>query len=287
MLFEKVCIAGIGLIGGSFGLALREKGLARRVVGLARREETCTAALKLGAVDEATTDFAVAVRDADLIFLASPVGQIKPLCEQFAPLLKDGAIVTDAGSTKAGIVGDCEKIFAGKATFIGGHPMAGSERTGVENASASLFEKAVWILTPTAATPTAAVNKMVQLVEALGARPLILGADQHDNLLAVTSHLPHITAAALVHLFTQTPDIAKHLVAGGWRDSTRIAAGSPEMWRDICLANAPEIIKSTDEMIAQLTEFRDMVQRPDGEKLKCWFEEAARVRREMSGLADG
>lgn len=281
MLFNSVCIAGVGLIGGSFGLALRERGLAERVVGLARREATCEAALSMGAVDAATTNLAEAVRGAELILLAPPVGQIKPLCEQLAPLVHGGVIVTDAGSTKAGIVRDGEALLGQKAMFVGGHPMAGSERTGVEQAKSNLFEKAVWILTPTADTPEVAVNRMVELIEALGAVPLILDAALHDKLLAVTSHLPHITAAALVHIFMQAQnetDFASQLIAGGWRDSTRVAAGSAEMWRDICLANAPAIARSVEDMIEQLEEFRDMLRDSDGKRLNQWFESAAQVR---------
>jgi prephenate dehydrogenase len=281
MLFNSVCIVGVGLIGGSFGMALREKRLAKRVVGLARREETCIAALQMGAVDHCTTNLNEAALGADLILLAPPVGQIKPLCEQLAPIANPGAIITDAGSTKAGIVRDCSQIFGQKAFFVGGHPMAGSERTGVEHSKANLFEKAIWVLTPTADTPEVAVNRMVELIEALGAVPLILDAALHDSLLAVTSHLPHVTAAALVHLFMQAQgetDFASQLIAGGWRDSTRVAAGSAEMWRDICLANAPAIVRSTEDMIAQLEEFRDMVRDSDGARLKEWFESAAQVR---------
>jgi prephenate dehydrogenase len=281
MLFNTVCIAGVGLIGGSFGLALREKGLAERVVGLARREATCEAAVKSGAVDSATTYLSEAVRGAELIFLAPPVAQIKPLCQQLAPLVHGGVIVTDAGSTKAGIVRDGEALLGQKAMFVGGHPMAGSERSGVEQAKSNLFERAVWILTPTANTPEVAVNRMVELIEALGAVPLILDAALHDKLLAVTSHLPHITAAALVHLFMQEQsetDFASQLIAGGWRDSTRVAAGNAEMWRDICLANAPAIAHSVEDMIEQLEEFRDMLRDTDGQRLHQWFESAAQVR---------
>jgi prephenate dehydrogenase len=251
------------------------------VIGFARREETAQAAQKAGAIDFGTMDMDEAARNADLILLAPPVGQIKPMCERLAPMVKAGAIVTDAGSTKAGIVRDCSAMFGQKAMFVGGHPMAGSERTGVENARGTLFEKAIWVLTPTADTPEFAVNRMVELIEALGAVPLLLDASLHDSLLAVTSHLPHISAAALVHLFMAAQndsDYAQQLIATGWRDSTRVAGGSPEMWRDICLANAPAIALSVEDMIAQLEEFRDMLRDTDGERLRKWFEAAAAVR---------
>jgi Prephenate dehydrogenase len=261
-LFDTVCIVGVGLIGGSFGIALREKQLARQVVGAVRRQETINAAFQKGAVDNATTDLAQAVRDADLLLLAPPVGQMKALCEEIAPLLKEGAIVTDAGSTKADIVAECAPIFGEKAHFIGGHPMAGSERTGVENAQGNLFENATWILTPDATTPFTVITRMQQLVEGIGAKPLVLDPQTHDQLLAVSSHVPHITAAALVHLFDQTREqhsVVEQLIAGGWRDSTRVAAGSPEMWRDICLANAMPIGESLDDLIAELQKLRGLL----------------------------
>lgn len=280
--FDTVCIIGVGLIGGSFGIALREKKLARQVIGAVRRQETINAAFQMGAVDNATTDLAQAVRDADLLLLAPPVGQMKALCEEIAPLLKEGAIVTDAGSTKADIVAECAPIFGTKAHFIGGHPMAGSERTGVENAQGNLFENATWILTPEAATPLTALTKLQQLVEGVGARPLILDPQTHDQLLAVSSHIPHITAAALVHLFDQTREqysVVEQLIAGGWRDSTRVAAGSPEMWRDICVANATPIGESLDDLITELQKLRGLLKENKADEIGDWFEAAAQTRK--------
>ncbi len=286
-MFDTICIVGVGLIGGSFGLAAREKGLARRITGVARRAETIAAAVALGAVDFATADVLKAAQDADLVFLAPPVGQMKALCEQIAPVIRAGAIVTDAGSTKSGLVADCTPIFAGKAVFVGGHPMAGSEQTGVEAARADLFRGATWILTPTPQTPDFAVEKLKKVVEAVGATPLLLDPDTHDALLAVTSHLPHVTATALMHAFMRAQsehEIAQKLVAGGWRDATRVAAGSPEMWRDIALANAPALQKSLDELIEELGRLRALLLEKDGEALLKWFDEAAVARRSQGYL---
>jgi prephenate dehydrogenase len=283
-MFDTVCIVGVGLIGGSFGIALRERKLAKKVVGAVRREATINAAFQRKAIDNGSTDLIRAARGADLIFLASPVGQMKALSEELVPGVKADAIVTDAGSTKAGVVEECAAIFGQKAHFIGGHPMAGSELTGVENARGDLFENAVWILTPAADTPPDAVEKLKALVSALGATPLVMDAATHDNLLAVTSHLPHLTAAALVHLFSgayQEHEIAQNLIAGGWRDSTRIAAGSPEMWRDICVANSSSIGKSLDALLEDLHELRTMIEEKDGEKLHEWFQSASEVRRKQ------
>ncbi|MDF2440460.1 MAG: prephenate dehydrogenase [Abditibacteriota bacterium] len=283
-MFDSVCIVGVGLIGGSFGMAVRERKLARHVVGAVRREETINQAFQRGAVDNATTDLAEAARGADLVFMAPPVGQMSSLCEQLAPVVRADAIVTDAGSTKAGFVDQCTRAFGQKAYFVGGHPMAGSERTGVEAARADLFEGAIWVLTPTAGTPPPVVNQLVELIEALGATPLLLDANIHDAILAVTSHLPHITAAALVHQFVRTrdkSDVAQQLIASGWRDATRVAAGSPDMWRDICLGNAPALTKTLDEMIEELHNLRDMIEDQNGEKLHDWFNRASIARRKQ------
>lgn len=286
-MFDSVCIVGVGLIGGSFGMAMRERGLARHVSGVVRREATAIEAKARGAVDVATTDLAEAARDADLVFMAPPVGQMNALCRQLAPVVRADAIVTDAGSTKAAFVDDCSRAFSQKAYFIGGHPMAGSEKTGVEAAQSTLFEGATWILTPTAGTPPLIVNTLVEMVEALGATPLLLDAQIHDELLAVTSHLPHITAAALVHLFaraSQRSDVTQQLIAGGWRDATRVASGSAEMWRDICLANAPAISDGLDDLLEELHSLRVLLRDGDGERLHDWFERASIVRRKQGYL---
>ena len=282
MLFDTVCIVGVGLIGGSFGQAVRERGLARHVVGAVRREETARLAIEKGAVDRATTDILEAVRGADLVFMAPPVGQMATLCAQIAPVMRADAIVTDAGSTKAQIVRECTQLFSPKSYFVGGHPMAGSEKTGVEAARSDLFEGATWVLTPTSDTPPPVVNQLLALVEGVGAQPLLLNANAHDQLLAVTSHLPHITAAALVHLFSgakNESEVASQLIATGWRDSTRIAAGSSEMWRDISLANAPALTKTLDNLIDELENVRTLLVSGESDALLDWFEQASRERR--------
>ena len=286
-MFDTVCIVGVGLMGGSFGLALRKRRLARRIVGASRRQTTIEQALERGAIDEGWTDVAVAARGADLIFMAPPVGQMADLCRQIAPVVRADAIVTDAGSTKAAVIEQCTRILGERAYFVGGHPMAGSEKTGVEHARADLFKRAMWVLTPTAGTPPPVVNTLVSMIEALDATPMLLDAHLHDTLLAVTSHLPHITAAALVHVFAQTnarSSVAEQLIASGWRDTTRIAAGSAEMWRDICLDNAPAITQSLDELLDELHALRHLIRDEDGENLRVWFEEAATVRRKQGVL---
>ena len=286
-MFDTICIVGVGLIGGSFGLAAREKRLARRVIGAVRRQATIDEAVALGAIDEGTTDLLDAAREADLIVMAPPVGQMIELCRQIAGVVQAGAIITDAGSTKSSFVSECEQVLGERACFVGGHPMAGSEQTGVQAARADLFERSTWILTPSARTPPPVLNTLIAMAEAVGATPLTLDAHLHDAILASTSHLPHIAASALVHQFARAREqnaVADQLVGGGWRDSTRVAAGSAEMWRDICLANAQAIDGSLGELIGELEEVRALVRAGEADKLREWFEQAAVVRRAHGNL---
>lgn len=281
MRFERVAILGIGLIGGSFALALKKRGLARHIVGVARREATLRLALDLSACDEATSDAEEAAKGADLVFLASPVGALPALCAQIAPHLAPGCLVTDGGSTKARVVEGCEPLFE-RAHFIGGHPMAGGSESGPGAARADLFEGATWVLTPTPRTEPKALGSLRELVLELGARPIEMAPLLHDELLAVSSHLPHLTASALVQMFLRSKQSApqiEQLVAGGWRDSTRIAAGNAEMWRDICLDNAPSIEAALDEFARELQTLRALVTARDGRGLEAWLDEAARERK--------
>ena len=280
-MFNRIVIVGIGLIGGSFGLAARRSGLAREIIGVARRQSTLDKAVEVGACDAATADLCEAAKGADFVLLAPPVGQMERICREIAPLLAPGAIVTDAGSTKAEIVETCEPLFT-RAHFVGGHPMAGSEQTGVEAARADLFENAKWILTPTPQTDAVALGHLSAIIENMGAQIIQMEAARHDEVLAVTSHLPHMTAAALMHVFGKLNDKnAAKVVAGGWRDSTRIAAGGAEMWRDIALANRGALLRALDEMDATLAQFRAALDSENGEEIESWLEAAAKLRREF------
>ncbi|RYX85459.1 prephenate dehydrogenase/arogenate dehydrogenase family protein [bacterium] len=283
MEFQRVAILGIGLIGGSFALALKKHGLARHIVGVARREETRSEALASGVCDEVSAEAVEAARGADLVFLASPVRAMPGLCAQIVSVVAPGCLITDGGSTKGCVVRDCEPLFS-NAHFVGGHPMAGSEQTGPAAARADLFDNAVWVLTPTPQTNARALEQMRAIVSKLGARLVELTPDAHDELLAVSSHLPHLTASALVHSFLKSkqdsPAIAD-LVAGGWRGSTRIAAGSAEMWRDICLDNAASVEKALDEFVSELQSLKTLVAARDGAALQQWLDEAAIERKKF------
>lgn len=282
MRFQKVALLGVGLLGGSLGLALRRLGLAGRVHGYVRRESAVPECRAAGAVDTVGTDLAEAVHGADLVVFCTPLGQMPPLAEKAAPNLAPGALVTDVGSVKAPLVRALEPILgAVGARFVGSHPMAGSERTGVGAARADLFAGAVCVVTPTPASDPAAVAAVSRLWEALGGRVLTMSPEAHDERVARTSHLPQALAATLAHLVLspEAPPEQARLCAGGFRDGTRVASGSPEMWRDIFLANREPVTRALDEFCRAFDLLRQAVAAGDAATLER-FLTTARQRRE-------
>jgi prephenate dehydrogenase len=272
--FRKITIVGVGLLGGSVGLAVRRQGLAGEVAGYVRSEKGVADCEKFGATDYATTDLLAAVSQADLVILCTPLAQMRLLVEQFLPALKPGAIVTDVGSVKADVVRELETLIKKSgAHFIGSHPMAGGEKTGVAAARANLFEKAICVLTPGKKSAAGAVRKLERFWKSLGARILKLDAAQHDELVARSSHLPHVVAAALAGLVLdpRRPAQQAALCATGFRDTTRIASGSPEMWRDITLANRKNIARSVDAYLAELKKFQTAVKASDAKAVEKFF----------------
>jgi prephenate dehydrogenase len=280
--FRKITIIGVGLLGGSIGLAVKRRRLAHEVAGFVRRRASLRDCEKAGATDYATTDLPAAVSNADLIILCTPLSQMRPRVIGMLPALKRGAIVTDVGSVKAGVVRELESLVqkAG-AHFVGSHPMAGAEKTGVRAARADLFTNAVCVLTPTKRTAPAAIRKVEEFWKSLGARTLRLAPEQHDALVSRSSHLPHIAAAALVNLVLAParPEFQSALCANGFRDTTRIAAGSPEMWRDIALANRKNLSRSVDAFICELQKFQRVLRRSDAKAISKYFE-TAKARRD-------
>ena len=274
MQFQKITIVGVGLLGGSIGLAVRRGKLAREVAGFVRRAASLKDCERAGAVDFATTDLLAAVSNSDLIILCTPLGQMRSLAQQFLPALKRGAIVTDVGSVKADVVRELESIIANAgAHFIGSHPMAGAEKTGVAAARNNLFENAVCVLTPTKKTNSAALKKLGQFWKSLGARVLKMDAAQHDLLVSRSSHLPHVVAATLAGLVLNpaNPKTQSQLCATGFRDTTRIASGSPEMWRDIALANRKKLSRSVDAFVSELKRFQAVLKKSDGQAVEQFF----------------
>jgi prephenate dehydrogenase len=257
--FQKITLIGVGLLGGSLGLAIKQRAVASRVEGYVRRPASIGECEKLAVVDKATCDLRKAVEGADLIIFCTPLGQMRKLTEEMAPVLKAGAMVTDVGSVKATVVRDLEDLIAGaKADFIGSHPMAGGEKIGVSAARADLFENAVCVLTPTPRTRKQSLSQLEKFWQSVGARTLKMSPEAHDDLVSRSSHLPHVVAAELANyvLSPVHPKEQAMLCANGFRDTTRIASGSAEMWRDISLANRHNLARVLGVFIEDLQEFR-------------------------------
>jgi len=273
--YDTVAIVGVGLIGGSIGLALRKRDLAKRVVGIGRRTVSLSKAESRGAVTESTTDLVKGVAQAELIVVCTPVSQIASDIERVAEACPEQAIVTDAGSTKSDIVAAVDNKLPRGVRFVGSHPLAGSEKNGPDNATADLFEDRVVVVTPTRKSDPDDVARISEFWSALGAKVLQTSPADHDRALAGTSHLPHLVAAALAAA-TPEPDWA--LCATGWRDTTRIAAGDPELWRQILLSNQANTLKSLTRFEKTLKSLRAALERNDGPRLERLLADAKRTR---------
>ena len=279
--FRKITIIGVGLLGGSIGLAARRRRLAREVAGFIRRTASLKDCEKTGAVDYATTDLLAAVSNADLVILCTPLSQMRPRVAEMLPALKRGAIVTDVGSVKTSVVRGLESLIQKSgAHLVGSHPMAGAEKTGVLAARADLFANSVCVVTPAKKSNAAAVRKVEQFWKSLGARTLRLAPEQHDALVSRSSHLPHIVAAALANLVLAPArsEFQSAVCANGFRDTTRIASGSPEMWRDIALANRKNLSRSVDAFISDLQEFQRVLNKSDAKAISRFLETAKERR---------
>ena len=281
--FQKLAILGVGLLGGSVGLAVRQRRLAGEVAGYVRRSASLAECEQAGALDYATTDVLAAVSQADLVILCTPLGQMRAITTQLLPALKAGAIVTDVGSTKESVIRDVETLVnrAG-AHFVGSHPMAGGEKSGVLAGRADLFDDAICVITPTKKSHAPSVKAVTAFWKTLGARTILMSAREHDVLVGRSSHLPHIVAAALASqvLRPQHPPAQGRLCATGFRDTTRIASGSPEMWRDICLANRTNLSRAVGSYITELTKFQTALDKADGPAIAKFFAIAKQRRDE-------
>jgi len=278
---NKLVVIGTGLIGGSFALALKRARAVRRVVGVGRTRRNLAAALKLKIIDEASQDPARAVRDADLVLLAMPVGQMAAVMSAIAPHLPPHAVVTDAGSTKSDVIACARRFLAGHlARFVPGHPIAGTENSGAAAAFAELFRERNVILVPLRETTAAATRLVRRAWEICGARVVKLDAAEHDAILAGVSHLPHIVAYALVNVLARRPNAPRlfGLSAGGLRDTVRIAGSSPEMWSDICVANRDALLAALEDYENELEQMRAAIEGADAAELKRMFAQARNAR---------
>jgi len=278
----KLVVIGVGLIGGSFSLALKKAGFVQHVVGVGRSRANLDTAASLGVIDEVAGDVGDAVHNADLVLIATPVGQMPEVMAQIAPALDERTVVTDAGSTKQDVIAYAAR-FLGRHVerFVPAHPIAGTERSGATAAFAELYRDRNVILAPRAATQSSAVNLVRAAWEACGARLVELEAREHDEIFAAVSHLPHVVAFALVSMLAKRQDAATLLgfSGGGLRDTVRIAGSSPEMWRDICMANRDALIGLLDDYVQELERARAAIHSGDGNALEGMFERARSARR--------
>jgi len=285
MAIDHLAVLGVGLIGGSLARALKRKKYCRRVTGSGRHQGNLEKAVALGVIDDFHLNPAEAVRGADVVLLATPLATTGPLCRALAPGLKDDAIVTDAGSAKMSVIDAARAALPAQhfRNFVPAHPIAGTEKSGVEASFAELYEKHLVILTPVPETAPAAVERVGAMWRAAGAEVVNMPAERHDEVLAATSHLPHMLAYALVDCLARMQEREEifRFAAGGFADFTRIASSNPEMWHDICLANRESLLRMVDRFGQHLEEVRLAVERGDSARLLEIFSRAKHARDEF------
>ncbi len=277
----KLVVFGVGLIGGSFALALKQAGVVRKVAGAGRSRGNLDLALERGAIDETGGDLAAVLRGADLVFLAVPVAQTAAVMASIVPHLPAHCVVTDGGSTKQDVVAAARKTFGSKISqFVPAHPIAGAEHSGAGAAEAGLYRDRLVVLTPMEETRPEATALVRTAWSTCGARVLEMSAKRHDEVFALVSHLPHALAFALVSMMAARPEGEElfSFAGAGFRDFTRIASSSPEMWRDICLANRDALLRELDEYQAALQSMRSLIVKGDDAELAALFEQARSAR---------
>lgn len=286
-LFSRVTLIGIGLIGSSLARAMRAEKLAGEIVVATRREETLKRAIELGLCDRGTLDAGDAVRDADLVIICTPMGSYAEIGKHIAPFLKDGAIITDVGSVKEPVFTTLAPVLPDNVHLVPGHPVAGTEHSGPDAGFAELFRNRWTLLTPAEGTDQNAVDRVYEFWERTGAMVDVMDAGHHDQVLAITSHLPHLIAYTIVGTATDLGEDLKQEVikfsASGFRDFTRIAASDPTMWRDIFLTNKDAVLEVLGRFDEDLTALKRAIRRGDGDKL---FDHFTRTRAIRRGVVD-
>ena len=284
-MFQKMVVAGVGLIGGSLALDMRRRGLVKEIIGYGRSEANLRIAKKKGIIDHFFLREVDIPSQVDFLLMGTPVQAIVPLTAAFWPRLESGCVISDVGSVKAEIVKGVEKILPSGIHFVGAHPIAGSEQWGADAAVENLFQGRRCILTPSRKTNRAALRKMAALWKRVGANVEIMNAEKHDRVLGVVSHLPHVVAYALVNALDQTKvdgvDL-KTFCAGGFKDITRIASSRPELWRDICLLNRKAVSKSLGNYIRNLEKMKRWIDSGNGSSLEHEFAHANEVREQIA-----
>ena len=271
---ERLAVVGVGLIGGSLARVLREQEAVGEIIGIGRGEANLRKAVELGVVDRYVTDIRAGVEGADMVFLATPVRTITGLVENIAASLSPGCIVTDGGSVKEEIVVQCERLMPPGTFFVGGHPIAGTEHSGVEASFSSLYRGRRCIITPSPETDKKALDIVVRMWQLAGSEVVLMDAAKHDRVLAAISHLPHMVAYALVNAvggYDRFDESILNYSAGGFRDFTRIASSDPVMWRDIALMNRDSLLEMMDFFSKYLLQLRGVIERGDGAALEEFF----------------
>jgi prephenate dehydrogenase len=282
--FHRLSILGIGLLGGSLGLATREMSSHCKIIGYAHRRQTRNKALECSAVDHATDDLASAVSGADLVVLCTPVGTFESILNDISEFLSPGAIVTDVGSTKRSVVRLANERLGGSARFVGSHPMVGSEKRGVEHARADLFRGGVCIVTPDASTDADATRRIEGFWSDLGMHIRRMSPEEHDRAVGAVSHLPHAVAAALVRMQDQQ---ALDVAGRGFLDATRIAAGDAGLWRDILLDNRDNLRDGLGALRVELDQLLKLLEAGQSDALAAWLEQAATHREKLGNRKPG
>ncbi len=280
-MIERLCIIGVGLIGGSLARALREAGFCQHIIGAGRSKAHLQKALELGVIDSYETDLARAVSGADMVLVAVPLGAMQSVFSIIKGRLADNAVLTDAGSAKGSVLDNAKQVFGEvPGFFVPGHPIAGTEHSGVEASLAGLYKDRRVILTPVERTDAQATGRVRAMWEAAGAEVVEMDPQHHDAVLAATSHLPHVLAFTLVDSLVRMTDQTElfEYAAGGFRDFTRIASSDPVMWRDICLANHDAIESLIGHFISELESVQRAVQAQDGDRLLECFANAKQTR---------
>ncbi len=283
---DSVCIIGTGLIGGSLALAIKQAGFCREVIGAGRTETTLTKAVELGVIDRYDTSISTAAEQADIVVVCVPLGAMYAVFEQINAGDIQNTVITDAGSAKQSVINDAESVF-GEAiqNFVAGHPIAGTEQSGVGAAFPELYQQRRVILTPTEETSTDALDLVRTMWQAAGAEVDTMSAEHHDLILAGTSHLPHLLAFGLVDCLNNLEDVDEifRFAAGGFRDFTRIASSDPVMWRDICLSNRDDVMAMMKRYRVEMEKMYRALEANDGEKLREIFERAKKARDAFCG----
>lgn len=274
LFIPKLTIVGVGLIGGSLALALKESGAVGEVIGVGRGRANLETALELGVVDEFTQELQEGVKDADVVFLATPVLSLPQIAETALPFMKSGAVLTDGGSVKGSVVRDIEPLLPEGIHFVPGHPVAGTEKSGAEAAFSSLYRDKRCILTPTKRTDIEALELIRRMWQMTGSEVVVMDVEKHDRILAAISHLPHMVAYSLVNSVDAYDRYEENILAysaGGFRDFTRIASSDPTMWRDIALTNREALVEMMEQFETFFAELKEDVRSGDAEKLFEFF----------------